>query len=152
MLNQTKLAVLIVLVLIFAAAGCGKKKEVPNAKFLGTYKVNDTWGSSKPLIGSGSLEYEMTITADGENAVILNNLNKTLDGVKAKVSGDSLLISKQTLKSKSGSTYDVDEKVGVLKGSNINIIFGYDDLNYADAIGYVYAELNGVKNSSPSDK
>jgi hypothetical protein len=149
---KTKLAVLSFCIAVFIVFGCGKKKENPNAKFTGTYKVHDTWGSSKEFIGSGSLDYDLTITAEGEDGIILNNVNKTLDGIKAKVSGDSIIIKKQTVKSKAGKSYDVDEKTGTVTNNSLSLIFGYDDLDHGDAIGYIYAELSGVKNPSSSEK
>ena len=136
---------LLVCMLLLVFAGCGKKKENPNAKFIGTYETQDTWGSSKSEIGSGSLEYQMTITASGEDGVILNNVNKTLDGVKGTVKGDSLIIEKQTAKSKAGKTYRVDNVVGVLSNNTLTMDFGYDDLEYGEAIGYLFASVKGVK-------
>ncbi len=142
------------LVCTFVIGGCGKKEVVkPNAKFLGTYQVKDVWGSSKSEIGSGSLEYVMTIKPSGDSAVIIDNINKTLIGVTAKVQGDSILIDKQTAKSNSGTTYDVDPDVGVLTGGkNLKLNFGYNDLDRSNAIGYVVVTMDGVKDSSVSTK
>ncbi len=137
----------VLLASLFIFCSCGKK-ESPNAKFVGSYKITDSWGSSKAEIGSGTLEYTMTITADGEDGIILNNVNKTLDGIKAKVSNDSFMVKKQVVKSKAGQTYDVDEKSGTLSGSTLKIDFGYDDINYSNGIGYVYCIISGTKESS----
>ncbi len=123
---------------------CGKK-ESPNAKFVGSYKVTDTWGSSKSELGSGTLDYTMTITADGENGIIIDNFNKTLDGVKAKVSNDSFMVAKQTVKSKAGKSYDVDEKSGSITNGKLKIDFGYSDLDHGNAIGYIYCIIEGDK-------
>ena len=136
----------ILFALIFIFYSCGKK-ENPNAKFIGTYTITDSWGSSNSLIGNGTLEYKLTITADGEDGIIINNVNKTLDGIKAKVSNDSFMISKQTIKCKSGKTYDVDAKTGTLTENILKIDFGYDDISYGDAIGYIYCIMNGKKES-----
>jgi len=134
----------ILLCSVFVFVSCGKK-ENPNAKFTGSYKITDSWGSSKPEIGSGTLEYTMTITADGEDGIIINNINKTLDGIKAKVSADSFMVKKQTVKSKAGQTYDVDEKSGTVTGNSLKIDFGYDDINYSNGIGYIYCIISGTK-------
>lgn len=136
-----------VLVLFSAALilfACGKK-ENPNAKFVGTYKVTDTWGSSHSELGSGTLDYTITIKADGEDGLIIDNFNKTLNGVKAKVSNDSFYVSKQTAKSTAGKTYDVDEKAGTLSNGKLKIDFGYSDLDYGDLIGYIYCIIEGEK-------
>lgn len=137
---------LTVFLMMFVFFACSKK-EKPNAKFIGTYQTSDSWGSSKPEIGSGSLEYVMTIKADGEDGekVILSNVNKTLDGVKGTIKGDSLIIEKQTAKSNSGKTYQVDNAVGTLSGNTLKIEFGYDDLDYGNAIGYIFSYVSGIK-------
>ena len=136
---------------IFILGSCGKKEIVkPNAKFLGTYQVKDIWGSSKPELGSGSLEYVLTIKPNGDSAVVIDNVNKTLMGVTAKVQGDSLIIDKQSAKSSSGVTYDVDTETGVLTGKNLKLSFGYNDLDRANMIGYVVVTMDGVKDSSVS--
>jgi len=144
---RTKSIILTVITLIIFIAGCGKK-ENPNAKFVGSYQVTDAWASSKPEIGSGSLKYVMTITADGEDGIIIDNVNKTLYGIKAKVSNDSFYVQKQTAKSKSGNSYLVDEKSGSLTGNNLNIDFVYDDREKDNMIGYVYCIISGTKESS----
>lgn len=152
-LMRSVLPVIVLYVLCgLVLTGCGKK-ENPNSKFIGTYDGKDTWGSSKPEIGSGSLEYTITIEADGEDGkkVILNNINKTLDGVKGTVSGDSLIIEKQIVKSKAGSTYQVDNAVGTITGKELKIDFGYDDLEYGNAIGYVFTYVSGTKKDSKED-
>ena len=137
------------LICTFVIGSCGKKEEVkPNAKFLGTYQVKDVWGSSKSEIGSGSLDYVLTIKPSGDSAVIIDNINKTLMGVKGTVKGDSILIEKQTSKSSSGTTYDVDPETGVLTGKMLKLNFGYHDLDRANAIGYVVVTMDGVKDSS----
>ncbi len=142
-----------VLIFTFVVTGCGKKEVVkPNAKFLGTYQVKDIWGSSKPELGSGSLEYVLTIKPSGDTAVIIDNVNKTLVGVTAKVKGDSLLIDKQTAKSSSGTTYDVDPEVGVLSGKDLKLNCGYNDLDRANLIGYVVVTMDGVKDSTAAVK
>lgn len=148
---KTKLIIITLAISMLFVFGC-KKKELPNAKFVGTYKVTDTWGSSKSEIGSGTLEYTLTITADGEDGIILDNVNKTLFGIKAKVSGDSLIVQKQTTTSKTGKTYEVDNKSGTMINNKLIIDFGYDDLNYGDAIGYVYAMIRGDKETKSQDK
>ena len=85
-------------IVLFSASlilfSCGKK-ENPNAKFVGSYKVTDTWGSSHSELGSGTLDYTITMTADGEDGLIINNFNKTLNNVKAKVSNDSFYVAKR---------------------------------------------------------
>ncbi len=139
--------IVILLSAIFIFYSCSKK-ESPNAKFVGSYQITDTWGSSKSEIGSGTLDYTLTITADGEDGIIMNNVNKTLDGVKATVSNDSFHVKAQTVKSKAGKTYRVDEKSGTLSGKIFKIDFGYDDLDYGNAIGYIYCIINGTKESS----
>ena len=138
---------IILFALVFIFCSCGKK-ENPNAKFVGTYSITDSWGSSNSLIGSGTLEYTLTITDDGEDGIILNNVNKTLDGIKAKVSNDSFMISKQTVNSKSGKTYDVDAKTGTLSNNTLRIDFGYNDIDYGNLIGYIYCIISGKKESS----
>lgn len=141
------------LVFVFIFGSCGKKEVVkPNAKFLGTYQVKDVWGSSKPELGSGSLGYVITIKPSGDSAVIIDNINKTLNGVTAKVQGDTLLIDKQSAKSTSGSTYDVDPETGVLTGKNLKVNFAYNDLDRSNLIGYVVLTMDGVKDSTASAK
>jgi hypothetical protein len=148
---KIKLIIITLALSMIFVFGC-KKKELPNAKFVGTYKVVDTWGSSKSEIGSGTLEYTLTITADGETGIILDNVNKTLFGIKAKVSGDSLIVQKQTTTSKTGKIYEVDNKSGTMTNNKLNIDFGYDDLNHGDAIGYVYAMIRGDKEVKSESK
>ena len=143
---KTKLFV-VLLSALFVFYSCGKKEKA-NVKMAGSYKVSDSWGSSKSEIGSGTLEYTMTITADGDDGIIVNNVNKTLDGVKATVSNDSFHVKKQSVKSKSGKTYRVDEKSGTIKGNELKIDFGYDDLEQDNAIGYIYCIISGNKESS----
>jgi hypothetical protein len=141
------------LIVTFVIGGCSKKEEVkPNAKFLGTYKVNDVWGSSKSEIGSGSLDYEMTIKPSGDTAIIIDNINKTLVGVKGRVQGDSVIIEKQVAKSSSGTSYDVDPETGVLNGNKLTLNFGYHDLDKGNLIGYIVVTMNGVKDSTASSK
>lgn len=135
-------------IVLFSASlimfSCGKK-ENPNAKFVGSYKVTDTWGSSKSELGSGTLDYTITITADGESGIIINNFNKTLNNVKAKVSNDSFYVAKQTATSPAGKTYDVDEKAGTVSNGKLKIDFGYSDLDHGDLIGYIYCIIEGEK-------
>ncbi len=138
-------AMILTAVMLF---GCSKKEEVkPNAKFIGTYQVQDVWGSSKYEIGSGRLEYELTIRPNGDSSVIIDNVNKTLLGVKASVRGDSLFIEKQTAKSSSGTTYDVDIEEGVLTGNNLKLDFIYSDLDRGNLIGLIAVTMDGVKDS-----
>lgn len=138
---------------VFTLSSCGKKEAVkPNAKFLGTYQVKDVWGSSKPELGSGSLEYVLTIKPSGDSAVVIDNINKTLNGVTGKVQGDSIIIDKQTAKSTSGATYDVDTETGVITGKNLKLNFGYNDLDRANMIGYVVVTMDGVKDSTAASK
>ncbi|MEO8514732.1 MAG: hypothetical protein ABI543_14325 [Ignavibacteria bacterium] len=137
------------LICAFVVGGCGKKEVVkPNAKFIGTYQVKDVWGSSKSELGSGSLEYVLTIRPSGDSAVIIDNINKTLNGVTGKVQGDSILIDKQTSKSAAGSTYDVDPESGVLTGKNLKLNFAYNDLDRSNMVGYIVVTMDGVKDSS----
>ena len=139
------------LICAFVVSGCGKKEVVkPNAKFIGTYQVKDVWGSSKSEIGSGSLEYVLTIRPSGDSAVIIDNVNKTLMGVKGKVQGDSLIIEKQESKSAAGKTYDVDPETGVIKGNKLTLNFGYHDLDKGNLIGYIVVTMDGVKDSTVS--
>lgn len=137
------------ILMVFALSSCSKKEDVkPNAKFLGTYKVQDVWGSSKEFIGSGRLEYELTIKPNGDSAVFIDNINKTLMNVKANVKGDSLIIESQTAKSSSGTTYDVDPEIGVLTaGKDLHIEFIYHDLDRGNLIGVIAVTMDGLKDS-----
>lgn len=141
------------LVLLFIAviAGCGKKEVIkPNAKFLGTYQVKDVWGSSKPELGSGSLEYELTIKAKGDSAVVINNINRTLMNVTAMVSGDSLIIDSQTAKSPAGKSYDVDVQYGYFDEGKLILNCDYNDLYRGDLIGAVAVTMTCTKDSVTS--
>lgn len=129
-------------------AGCGKKEVIkPNAKFIGSYQVEDIWGSSKPELGSGRLEYVLTIKPSGDSAVIIDNINKTLVGVTAKVSGDSLIIDSQTAKSTSGTKYEVDKQYGYFDKGKLILNCDYNDLYLADMIGAVAVTMTCTKDS-----
>lgn len=128
--------------------GCGKKEVIkPNAKFIGSYQVKDVWGSSKPELGSGSLEYELTINAKGDSSVVINNINRTLMGVTAKVSGDSLIIDSQTAKSPAGKSYDVDVQYGYFDDGKLILNCDYNDLYRGDLIGAVAVTMTCTKDS-----
>jgi hypothetical protein len=146
---KTKSIILVAITLIIFIAGCAKK-EKPNAKFVGSYQTSDTWGSSKDELGSGTLEYVMTIIADGEDGIIIDNVNKTLHGIKAKVSNDSFYVEKQTANSTRGNTYKVTEGSGTLTGNTLKFSFGYNDVESGNAIGYIFCRINGKKDTVQS--
>ncbi len=137
-----------ILVIIFTLifTGCGKKEtEKPNAKFIGSYQVKDVWASSKPEIGSGSLEYELTIQAKGDSSVVIDNINKTLFGIYGVARGDTLYISSQTGRSKAGKSYDVGEQFGYFSDGKLVLTCDYHDLYLGNLIGSVSATMVGTR-------
>jgi hypothetical protein len=138
--------VTLVLIATFVIGGCGKKEtEKPNAKFLGSYQVKDVWASSKPEIGSGSLEYELTIQAKGDSSVVIDNINKTLFGIYGVARGDTLYIASQTGKSKAGKSYDVGEQFGYFSDGKLVLSCDYHDLYLGNLIGSVSATMVGSR-------
>lgn len=133
------------LLLIIAAVsmfGCGKAQH-PGYKFTGIYSVEDQWTSSKEFIGSGDLEYDLIIVPYGEDGVMLMNVNKTLNRVKAKIDGDKFVIQKQTVKSAADKSYSVVEQSGTLTENELEIDFEYNDSNYGDLIGTIQCKIKG---------
>ena len=134
------------LIATFVITGCSKKEtEKPNAKFIGSYQVKDVWASNKTEIGSGSLEYEMTIKANGDSSVIIDNINKTLFGVNGVTRGDTLYILSQTGKSKAGKSYDVGEQYGYITDGKLILNCDYHDLYLGNLIGSVSATMVGTR-------
>lgn len=133
---------------MLALSGCGKKESVkPNAKFLGTYKVKDVWASNKTEIGSGSLEYELNIKPNGDSLVTIDNINKTLFGVRGVAKDDTLYILSQTGKSLAGRSYELDEQRGYIDGGKLVLNCDYNDLYIANLIGSVSVTMVGTKNT-----
>ena len=116
-------------------------------KFSGIYSVSDSWTSSKTDIGTGNLEYDLTIVPDGNDGVILMNVNKTLNRVKAKVKGDELIVEKQVAVSSSGKAYAVLGQTGKLSDNKLVLKFSYSDTEYANGIGEITCEITGTKAS-----
>src|SRR5438045_893345 len=112
----------IILLTVILIAGCGKSIR-PSDKFSGTYPVKDSWSSTKTDIGSGNLAYDLIIVPDGEDGIILMNVNKTLNGVKGKVKDNQFTIEKQTAKSIAGKTYTVMGQTGMLTENKLNLYF-----------------------------
>ncbi len=136
----------LLLVIGFSLSGCGKKEtERPNAKFIGSYMVKDVWASSKPEIGSGSLEYELTIQAKGDSSVVIDNINKTLFGIYGVARGDTLYIASQTGRSKAGKSYDVGEQFGYFSDGKLVLTCDYHDLYLGNLIGSVSATMIGTR-------
>lgn len=133
----------LIAVLLFAS-GCGKK-EKPNEKFIGTYKVTDDWKSSRTEIGSGSLKYDLIIVPDGEDGLLLMNVNKTLNSVKAKVTDDIFTIPYQTSVSSTGKTYNVNGFTGKIVGDKLELKFAFNEDALYSGIGNVDCNINGTK-------
>jgi hypothetical protein len=134
----------IIILILAIFAGCGKS-ERPSDKFSGTYPVKDSWSSTKTLIGSGNLAYDLIIVPDGDDGVVLMNVNKTLNGVKAKVKDNQFTIEKQIAKSIAGKSYTVMGQTGMLTENKLNLYFSYSDEDYGDAIGEVRCDISGTK-------
>lgn len=130
-----------------------EKKEKPNEKLSGVYKVVDNWSSSKTLIGSGTLQYDLIITPSGDDGIILMNLNRTLNGIKATVISDNeFTIPTQSTTSAAGNQYTVNGYRGKLTGNSLDLKFAYGDDLYASAIGTVDCAITGTKEKSASEK
>lgn len=143
-------------VIILAAAlflfGCGKK-ERPSEKLSGVYKATDNWSSNKTVIGSGTLQYDLIITPDGEDGLILMNVNRTLNGIKATVINDNeFTIPTQNATSAAGKQYTVNGFRGKLTGNSLDLKFTYGDDLYASAIGTVDCAITGTREKSSSEK
>jgi len=121
-------------------------------KYSGIYDVNDKWSSSKTDLGTGSLDYELIIIPDGADGVILMNVNKTLNRVRAKVKGDEIVIEKQTLQSVSGKTYTVSGKTGKLVDNKLLLTFVYSDVDHANSIGEITCDITGTKEKMEPSK
>lgn len=135
----------IIILMLALFAGCGKS-ERPSDKFSGTYPVKDSWSSTKSEIGNGNLAYDLIIVPDGDDGVVLMNVNKTLNGVKGKVKDDEITIEKQTAKSIAGKSYMVMGQTGRLIDNNKLVLFvSYSDEDYGNAIGEVRCDINGTK-------
>lgn len=133
---------LLMLIMAVSMFGCGKSQH-PGYKFTGLYSVEDQWKSSKELIGNGNLEYDLIIIPYGEDGVMLMNVNKTLNKVKAKIDGDKLVFQKQTVKSAADKSYSVAEQTGTISENKLEMDFEYSDSNYGDLIGTVTCKITG---------
>ena len=140
---KTKLCLLTAVLFLFAI-GCGKK-EKPSEKFSGTYKVIDQWSSSKAEIGTGTLNYDLTIVPDGDEGVLLMNVNRTFNGVKAKVTDDAITIPSQPITSGSGTSYMINGYTGKLSENNLTLSFVYSDALYGYSVGEVTCAITGAK-------
>ena len=129
-------------------SGCGKVSA--SKKFVGTYTVSDAWSSSK--VGTGNLNYDMMITSDGDDGILLINANKTFSGVKATVSDDQITIPSQQITSNAGTKYMINGYTGKLKDNNLDLKFVYSDILYGSAVGEVECTITGTKQKSSSDK
>lgn len=138
---KTRLLILAAGLMMFSA--CGKKLKPTDVA--GSYAVADSWKSSIEMIGTGNLNYDLDIVADGEDGVILMNVNKTLSGVKGKLKGDEILIDKQTIASPSGNLYDVLPGKAKIMDQKIMLTFTYSDEERANGIGKVTCDIMGSK-------
>lgn len=130
-------------VAVLMVASCGKKAKP--ADVAGAYTVTDSWKSNKELIGNGTLNYDLEIVADGDDGVILMNVNKTLNGVKARIKGGEIVIEKQTLASASGNLYDVLPGTAKIVDDKLLVTFTYTDEARANGIGEVKCDIMGAK-------
>ena len=144
---KSKLIVLSVMLALFIISGCGKKD---NQKFAGVYSVTDDWKSSKTALGNGSLEYDMTVVPDGDEGtdVLLMNVNKTFNSVKATVEGDNITVNSQITTNISGTKYKINGYTGKLKDNKLDLKFVYSDALYSDAVGEVECSISGTKPKS----
>lgn len=141
----------IIMLLMFTAlfiSGCSKERA--SDKFSGTYTVSDTWSSSK--VGTGNLDYDMIIVPDGDEGIMLMNVNKTFSGVKAKVSDETITIPSQQISSNAGTKYTINGYTGKLKENKLDLTFVYSDALYGYAVGEVQCVISGTKQKSSSDK
>ncbi len=145
---KAKLIILSVMLTLIIISGCGKKD---NEKFAGVYSVSDDWKSSKTIIGSGNLEYDMTVVPDGDDGVLLMNVNKTFNSVKATVEGESITVGSQIIQSVSGTKYKINGYSGKLKDNKLDLKFVYSDALYGDAVGEVECNISGTKPKSSKD-
>lgn len=96
---------------IFSISAC-KKEETPDRnKFLGTYDVNEN-------CSSGNDAYSITVSSSttSEDDIIVTNLYKANQGVRATVSGSNININD----TKGGVTYSGS---GSISGNTFTIIF-----------------------------
>lgn len=145
---KTKLFILSAVLTMIFIAGCGQK---PSQKFAGVYSVTDDWKSSKTAIGSGNLEYDMTVVPDGDDGVLLMNVNKTFNSIKASVEGETMTVNSQIVSSNSGTKYKINGYTGKLKDNKLDLKFVYSDALYGDAVGEVECTITGTKPKSSKD-
>ena len=145
---KIKLIILLSVLTVVFISGCSKVS--PSKKFVGTYTVTDAWSSSK--VGTGNLNYDMMITSDGDEGILLINANKTFSGVKATVNDDQITIPSQQITSNAGTKYMINGYTGKLKDNNLDLKFVYSDMLYGAAVGEVECTITGTKQKSSSDK
>ena len=145
---KIKIAILISLFSIILISGCSK--EPAGKKFAGTYTVTDAWKST--TVGSGNLAYDMMVVADGDDGIMLMNVNKTFSGVKAKVSSDEITVGSQMISSNAGTKYQINGYTGKLKDDKLDLKFVYSDVLFANAVGEVECTITGTKQKTSSDK
>ena|SRR6266540_2088993 len=145
---KLKLIILLSVFSVIFISGCSK--ESASKKFAGTYTISDSWTSTK--VGSGNLDYDMIIVPDGDEGIMLMNVNKTFNGVKANVSEDQITVPSQQISSNAGTKYTINGYTGKLKDNKLDLKFVYSDALYGYAVGEVECTINGTKQKTSSDK
>lgn len=107
--------------------------------FSGSYSITENCGSTDYFV--------INVTGSG-SSVIINNFANQFDNVSATMSGRVITVNpKYGVFDRSGKQWDIDEGSGTINesGTSFSISYKIDDIQYANALGYINCSATGTK-------